>query len=49
MQTGSKVLDGAAAGVQDALANSTKAMQDQLGNLFGGAGWLSSRPTAAVQ
>ena len=47
MATGSKVLDNAAAGVQDALANSSKAMQDQLGSLFGG-GWLSSRPAAAV-
>ena len=48
LATGSKALDSAAAGVQDALANSTKAMQDQLGSLFGGGGWLSSRPAAAV-
>jgi hypothetical protein len=48
LATGSKALDSAAAGVQDALATSTKAMQDQLGSLFGGGGWLSSRPAAAV-
>jgi hypothetical protein len=51
--TGSKVLDSAAVGVQDALANTGKAMQGAADNLAGalGLGWLSSqaaapRPTA---
>ena len=46
--TGSKVLDSAAVGVQDALANSGKALQGAADNLAGalGLGWLSSQQTA---
>ena len=44
--TGSKALDSAASNVQDALANSTKALQDGMANLGGALsfGWLSSQP-----
>ena len=44
--TGSKALDSAASNVQDALASSTKALQDGMANLGGALsfGWLSSQP-----
>jgi hypothetical protein len=48
--TGSKVLDSAAVGVQDAFVSSGKALQGAADNLAGalGLGWLSSQPAKPV-